>query len=112
MAVKIKVDMKGVGEKINRIKADEGLGRYLANEALRGMDKYVPARTLQLSKSAQVSKPFHVRYGANYARYPFYGKGHIHQDVHPLATKRWDRAYAAAHGDELGKAGTEYLRRG
>lgn len=108
----VRVDMSGATSKVERIKADDGLGRYLANEALRGMDKYVPARTLQLSKSAQVSKPFVVNYGAKYARYPFYGKGRIHQDVHPMATKRWDKAYSAAHGAELGRAGTEYLRRG
>ena len=108
----VKVNMSGVAAKVQRIKTDEGLGRYLANEAMRGMDKYVPARTLQLSKSATVSKPFHVRYGAKYATYPFHGKGKIHQDVHPLATKEWHKAYAAAHGAELGKVGTEYLRRG
>lgn len=112
MGANIKVDMSGISAKVERLKADDGLGRYLASEALRGMDKYVPARTLQLAKSAQVSRPFTVHYGANYARYPFFGKGKIHQDVHPLATKQWHKAYAAAHGAELGKAGTAYLRRG
>ena len=112
MAVKIKVDMKGVGEKINRIKADEGLGRYLAEQAKKGMEPYVPYRIGKLCETATVKRPFHVTYPASYARYPFYGSGmNFRKDPHPLATHRWDKAYTAAHKGELARFGTEYLRR-
>lgn len=104
-------DMSGVAAKVRKISTNKRLGTFLANEAADGMDKYVPMRTGQLASSTRI-EPFKVRYTANYARYPFNGYGmKFRTDKHPLATSRWDRAYASAEGERLGRMGTEYLKR-
>lgn len=104
-------DMSGVAAKVRKIATDKRLGSFLANEAADGMDKYVPMRTGQLAHSAR-PLPFKVRYIAPYAIYPFTGYGMtFRKDKHPLATSRWDRAYAAAEGEKLGRLGTEYVKR-
>lgn len=106
-----KADMSGVAAKIRKISTNTGLGRFLASEAQSGMDKYVPMRTGQLAHSAKIS-PFTVEYIAPYARYPFNGYGmKFRKDKHPLATSRWDRSYASADGESLGRMGTEYVKR-
>lgn len=106
-----KVDMSGVKAKVRKITTNRGLGLYLANEAADGMDKYVPMRTGQLASSTSV-KPLVVKYTAEYAVYPFNGYGmKFRKDKHPLATSRWDRAYASASGESLGRLGTAYVKR-
>lgn len=105
----MKADMSGAAAKLSRIAKDRGLGQFLASEAQRGMGPFVPFRTGALEASA-VATPFKVTYTAEYATYPYHGRGTIRQEHHPNATSRWDRAYAAAHGQELGDAGTEYVR--
>lgn len=104
-----KVNMGRVGAKVKRISTNRKLGQFLASEAQRGMDKYVPYRTSALSKSANVS-PFKVTYNTPYARKVFYGE-HLRfsKDQHPLAQARWDRAYAEAFGKQLGEAATRFL---
>lgn len=107
----MRVDMSGVRAKIRKICTDRRLGSFLASEAQRGMDKYVPMRTGALARSASV-QPFRVRYGMRYAKDVFYGEHRtFSKQKHPLARARWDRGYAEASGRELGKAGTEYLKR-
>lgn len=104
-------NMSGVAAKLDRICTNRKLGAFLAAEAADGMDKYVPMRTGQLVESAEIS-PFKVTYKAPYAKYPFNGYGmKFRTDKHPLATSHWDRAYAAAEGEKLGRAGTQFLKR-
>lgn len=106
-----KSDMSGVTRKVKAISSNKKLGAFLASEAADGMDKFVPYRTGRLTDSARV-EPFHIRYIAPYAKYPFYGYGmKFRHDQHPNATSRWDRAYAIADGEKLGKAGTAFLKR-
>ena len=111
MSISVKVDMSGVGRKITKICTNKKLGQHLANVAAKGMDKYVPMRTGQLSGS-HTEKPFHVIYTAPYAKYPYNGRGmRFTKDHHPNATSHWDKAYAAAGGEEqLAKAGTDFLK--
>lgn len=106
-----KVNMSGVAAKIRKICSNKQLGQFLASEAERGMDKYVPYRTGALSDYT-VTTPFHVRYAVPYAKYPYNGRNMtISKERHPNATSKWDRAYAIADGEQLGKAGTEFLKR-
>ena len=108
---KVKDNMSGVPSKVSRISSFSGLGYRLAADAARGMDKYVPKRTGQLSYSAAIT-PFKVFYETPYARRVYYGNNlRFSTDKHPNATARWDRAYVAAGGaKELGEAATKYLR--
>lgn len=105
-----RADMSGAEAKIGRICANRQFGQFLASTAERGMNPYVPFRTGALAASA-VPSPFKVTYTASYAKYPFNGKNMtIRTEHHPNATSHWDRAYAIAKGQELGDAGTAYLR--
>lgn len=108
---KVKANMSGVSSKVSRISKDSGLGTFLASEAARGMDKFVPMRTGALAASVRPSA-FKVSYGMPYARYAYYGQGkRFTTDKHPNATAYWDRAYVAAGGArQLGEAGTNYLK--
>lgn len=108
---KVKADLSGVSSKVARLSKDQGLGSFLASEAARGMDKFVPMRTGSLANSAQ-AKPFKVTYSMPYAQRVYHGSGlRFTTDKHPNATAYWDRAYVAAGGAKaLGEAGTSYMR--
>lgn len=108
----VELDLAGVDRKVQRLKNDQGLGLFIATEAMRGMSPYVPFRNGYLDASAQ-AEPFAVTYDISYADRVYYGTSmEFSKERHPLATAEWDKAYAEAHGEELGRAGTEYLRRG
>lgn len=106
----ITVDMSGAGRKIDALRSNKRLGEFMASEAQRGMEPYVPMRTGALVASAK-SSPFEVEYTASYATYPYHGRNMtIRTEMHPLATKEWDKAYASAHGEELGRAATSFVK--
>jgi hypothetical protein len=110
VAVKVTVDMSGVGAKLDSIAKDRGLGMFLATEAASGMEQYVPYRDGYLSKSA-IPAPFSVSYGMPYARKMYYGTDfHFSDQGHAKATAEWDKAYVRAKGGDLGRAGTQYVR--
>lgn len=105
-----KVNMDGVKAKVRRICQNRQLGAFLASEAASGMDKYVPYRTGALSQSVS-TQPFRVHYGMKYARRMFYGEDfNFSTEHHALAQAKWSEAYANAFGEELGNAGTRFLR--
>lgn len=114
MGIKVTVDFDaaGIGKKVDDVKTDKKLGLFLAQEAEKGMEPYVPMRTGALVASGS-AEPFAVTYTANYATYPYHGNNMtIRTEMHPLATKEWDVAYAKAHGEDLARAATAYLKRG
>lgn len=113
MGIKVTFDFDaaGIGKKANKVKTDKRLGLYIAQEAEKGMEPYVPMRTGTLVASGS-AEPFAVAYTANYATYPYHGNNMtIRTEMHPLATKEWDKAYAAAHGADLARAATEFIKR-
>lgn len=106
-----KVNMSGVAAKLHSIATNRRLGQVLAEEAASGMDQYVPYRSGDLASSTVVT-PFHVEYTMDYSKYPYYGRNMtIQQEHHKNATSEWDKAYAAAHLDELAAVGTAFVRR-
>lgn len=108
---KVTLDLDGISRKVDRIKSDEGLGLFMATEAMRGMSPYVPFRNGYLDASAK-AEPFAVMYSTSYAGRIYHGTSlKFSKERHALATAEWDRAYAAAHGQELARAATAYLRR-
>ena len=88
------------------------LGQFAANEAMKGMDDYVPYRTGQLAGSAS-AKPWQVSYSANHARPVYYGtRKRFNRSMHAKACALWGDAYAKGNGAKLAKAMTNYLKRG
>lgn len=107
----VTLDLDGVDAKVNRVKSDQGLGLFLATEAMRGMSPYVPFRNGYLDASAK-AEPFAVTYQTPYVSKVYHGTHmRFSKERHALATAEWDKAYAAAHGQELAQAGTAYLKR-
>lgn len=106
---KVKVDMAGVAAKVARIANDKGLGMFAASELMGGMDPYVPFREGYLARSATPS-PFKVTYTQPYAHRVYEGRGMtIRKEKHPLATSKWDEAWAKAHIDGYAAALERYI---
>lgn len=97
---------------IKKVLHGSRLGQFAANEAMKGMDDYVPYRTGQLADSASAS-PWKVSYGANHARPVYYGtRMRFNRSMHSRACAKWGDSYAKADGAKLAKAMTNYLKRG
>lgn len=109
--MKATLEFEGVHRKLDAIPKNDGLGLFLATEAMRGMSPYVPMRNGFLDASATAT-PFEVSYSTPYARRMYYGDGmKFSHERHALATAHWADAYSAAHVGELAQAATDYLKR-
>ena len=89
---------------------------FMANEAQRLMDPYVPATQAQvLADNVEVGVKNgvgQVHYKVPYARYQFYGQGfNWSKEVHPKATGRWDLAMKSERGADLVKAVQNFIKR-
>lgn len=100
MAVKVSLKDWNVPQKLSSIATNSALGTFAAEEMGRGMSPYVPMESGVLSQSYGTS-PFHVLYLAPYASYQYHGNWSWSKEMHPLATGEWDKAYVAAHSDDL-----------
>lgn len=110
ITAKPKVKMTAVSSKVKKIAGNKALGTFLAETAAEGMDRFVPMRTGALAGSVTTS-PFKVTYNAPYAVYVYNGRSiRLTRDRHPLATPHWDRAYAIADGQKLGKSATNFVK--
>lgn len=111
---------------------------FLANEAKRLMDPYVPANDLVLAQKVDTyvkNRNGIVEYLSPYAHYQYAGilcvssktgsswsRGeykvptdrHLEYNKfrHPLATSEWDKAMMAARGDDLVQAYQKYINGG
>lgn len=106
--------------------AGKNVQLFMANEAKRLMDPYVPAQNLMLSRNVRAyveNGRAVVHYLSPYARYQYYGKVMVSKRPgikgsakmvkqpttplkyskfrHPLATSKWDKAMMAARKNEL-----------
>lgn len=102
---------------------------FVANEAKRLMDPYVPALDLTLARNVRVyveNGGGIVHYQSPHARYQYYGKVMVSKRPgvrksskvvkrpeqalnyttfrHPLATSKWDQAMRTARGTDLARA--------
>lgn len=102
---------------------------FLANEAKKLMDPYVPALNLALARNVRVyleNRKGVIHYLSPHARYQFKGKAMVSKRPgvkgsakkvkqpeqalnytkfrHPLATSHWDQAMLAARRDDLVRA--------
>jgi len=89
---------------------------FMANEAKRVFNDYVPYRDGALSDTARVGAEDgkgYVEYVQPYAADNYYGAHkRFGRDVHPLATAFWDRAAMQARGDAYKEAIQAYMDRG
>lgn len=125
---------KPVQQISDRVTGGDAGQLFLANEAKKLMDPYVPALNLGLSRNVRVyvegGKGI-VHYLSPHARYQFQGKVMIsknpgvkesaktvkqpEQDLnyskfrHPLATSHWDQAMMAAHSEDLTRSMQNYV---
>lgn len=114
----IKVDMSGVPKKISRLKKNRKLGLYLSAQAAAGMYRYVPKREKILAGNPDTSVPFMVTYNTPYAHYIWNGISYNRKGepvgelkyTEPGTVSHWDKHYAKAHGEELGRAATKYAK--
>lgn len=83
------VDMSGAVAKIGRLKSNNGLGLYAAQQAGSLMDKYVPKLNSILANYK--AEPWKVVYTVPYARRQFYGDFDHSQSNNPMAIKEWSR---------------------
>lgn len=108
---------------------------FMANEAKRLMDPYVPALNLTLAKNVRVyveNGRGIVHYQSPYARYQYYGKVMVSKRPgikrsskivkrpeqtlnyttvkHQKATSKWDQAMRTAHTEDLKRAVQDYIR--
>lgn len=109
MAVKVKVDMSKVPQKLDQITTNEQLGLYASTQAARMMEKYVPKASGTLAGSpAKFEEPWKVIYDTPYARRLYHGKGFkFSKQEHPAAKAYWDKGPRWA---SLAKLLTEKLR--
>lgn len=112
---------------------------FMANEAKRLMDPYVPADKLMLAQNVSVYNEDDegiVEYRSPYAHYQYKGVLYVSSLTgsafassgehkvptsrkleyskfrHPLATSQWDKAMATAKGDDLAGAVQRFIERG
>lgn len=107
---KVKANLSKIKKKVRSVKTNKSLGQFLADTAAEGMQQYVPYRFGTLSGSVRAT-PFKITYYSPYAPYVYYGKGMNFSKIESInATSEWDRAYAIAKGEQLGNAGTDFLK--
>lgn len=133
----MKVDFKWnrLPEKVAEDFTGERGQLFLANEAKRLMDPYVPALNLMLTKNVRVyveNGKGIVHYQSPYARYQYEGKVMVSKRPgvkgsakkvkqpeksleytkfrHPLATSHWDEAMMVARSDDLVRATQDFIR--
>lgn len=85
---------------------------YYANSRLQAYcDPYVPFRTGMLSQDVTITKD-DVTYNRKYAKRNYNGKDfNFSKDQHPLATAEWNKAMAAAKGQQLADDISDYIKK-
>lgn len=85
---------------------------YYANSRLQAYaDPYVPMATGMLAQDVTITEDA-VTYNQKYAHRQYNGTDfNFSKDLHPLATAKWDRAMAAAKGQQLADDIKTYIER-
>lgn len=109
----VKVDVRGVRNKVNRIKNNQALGMFATLEAARLMQPFVPEREGVLKSSVLHSEPWKVVYSTPYAVYQYNGVSKGGKKLHyskPTATSRWDKNLTGARLSSLAQAITGKIK--
>lgn len=115
MAIVVKIDTEAI---LNEVEGclDDKAKLFFYNEFYRAMEPYVPADTLAMFDTADISADG-ILFVQPYSSAPYYGKTkdgnqmHFKKDKHPLATDHWDQAAWSAKKDSLTAALQDYINR-
>lgn len=115
MSIELKINASSIAAKIGGV-IDDDARLFVHNEFYKLMQPYVPADTLTMYDTAQVSAEC-IHFIQPYSFSPYYGvtkdgnKMNYKTDKHPLATDHWDKAAWSARKDDLIRALQEYINR-
>lgn len=96
-----------------RMKAirDPKLWKFAASEWHRLCDPYVPMRTGVLKDTVDI-RPNEIVYRAPYARYQYEGNFNHRKDLHPKASRQWDKAAMPTEAPKLIRSMQRYIDSG
>lgn len=115
MAIVVKFDAAAITEMVEGC-LDDGAKIYFYNEFYGKMMPYVPADTLSMYDTADISADG-ILFVMPYSSTPYFGKTkdgnqmHFKTDKHPLATDHWDIAAWNAKKGEICDALQDYINR-
>ena len=115
MAIVVKMDTETILREVEGC-LDNKAKLFFYNEFYRAMEPYVPADTLAMYDTADISADG-ILFVQPYSSAPYYGKTkdgnqmHFKKDKHPLATDHWDQAAWSAKKDSLTAALQDYINR-
>ena len=113
--IEVKIDVSSITQKLENC-IDDCAKLFFYNEFYRLMEPYVPADTLTMYDTADITADG-IHFKAPYSSAPYYGitkdggKMHFKTDKHSLATDHWDKAAWSARKDDITAALQEYLNR-
>ncbi len=113
--IEIKIDANSIASKLEGC-IDDGAKLFFYNEFYRLMEPYVPADTLTMYDTADVTSTG-IHFKAPYSSAPYYGKTkdgnqmRFKTDKHALATDHWDKAAWTARKSDLTAALQDYINR-
>ena len=93
---KINIDVQHLVSKVR----DDRLWLYAAQSWHRLYHKYVPYRTGTLADTVTIT-PGEIHHTVVYARYQYNGNFAFRRDLHPLASREWDKAAEPAEKPKL-----------
>lgn len=98
------------GERTVRRILGDGVKVYANTRLHAYCSPYVPMDTGMLDQTVDITKDY-VHYKVPYAHKMWDGDGlNFSKDKHPLATSHWEKAMAAAKGDQLAADIQAYIR--
>lgn len=110
MGVSIKVDIPNPSGVSRRLFTPE-VKKYANTRLHAYCDPYVPMDTGSLSQTVDITADY-VHYKVPYAEKVHEGENmNFSKDKHPLATAHWERAMAAAKGQQLADDIKAYIER-
>lgn len=115
MAIVVKFDTAAITEAVEGC-LDDSAKTFFYNEFYRHMEPYVPADTLTMYDTADISADG-ILFVQPYSSAPYFGKTkdgnqmNFKKDKHPLATDHWDTATWNAKKGEICGALQDYINR-
>ncbi len=105
---------KPLGKVVEDATGGDATALFMANEAQRLMDPYVPMETGMLADNVDTyveRGAGKVHYRSPYAHYQYNGEGfNFSHEKHPKATAKWDAAMKSERGKDLVAAVQNFVK--
>ena len=111
--MRIEVDMEidiNVGRLVKKVNNNE-LGLYAATSWHRLYTPYVPYVTGDLCNTVRLG-PWQIHHTVPYAHKMYTGRFNFTRDLHPLASRKWDKAAQSTQKRKLIRELQEFIDRG